>query len=118
MGKDVKNNKGQALIEFILVMPVFIFLIMVIIDLGNIVYKKYNLTSNLDTIVDLYEAGDNQKLSAYASLEGVEVNISSTGEDLTKISISKSINIITPGLSNVIGKDYILSVDRTVYKVD
>ena len=37
------NKKGQALIEFILIMPIFLILIMSLIDVGNIYIKKYEL---------------------------------------------------------------------------
>jgi Flp pilus assembly protein TadG len=115
MVKKINNNKGQALVEFVLVMPIFIFIIMAMVDLGNIIYKKYNLENTLDTVVELYEQGENQKMAAYASVENINLDIKNVGEELTKVSISKDINIITPGLNNILGKNYTLSVDRTVY---
>ena len=39
----MKNKKGQALVEFVVIMPIFIMLLISIIDLGNIIYKKYHL---------------------------------------------------------------------------
>jgi Flp pilus assembly protein TadG len=115
MVKKINNNKGQALVEFVLVMPIFIFIIMAMVDLGNIIYKKYNLENTLDTVVELYEQGENQKMAAYASVENINLDITNVGEELTKVSISKDINIITPGLNNILGKNYTLSVDRTVF---
>jgi Flp pilus assembly protein TadG len=115
MVKRINNNKGQALVEFVLIMPIFIFLIMAMVDLGNIIYKKYNLENTLDTVVELYEQGENQKMAAYVTAENINLDITDAGEDLTKVSISKDINIITPGLNNILGKNYTLSVDRTVY---
>ena len=50
----MKNKKGQALVEFVVIMPIFIMLLISIIDLGNIIYKKYHLENDLDYIVDLY----------------------------------------------------------------
>jgi len=118
MRKEISNNKGQALIEFILIIPIFIFIIMAMVDIGNIIYKKYNLGNTLDTVVELYEQGDSEKMTAFTNLENVDVDITSLGSDLTKITITKSINIITPGLSNVLGSNYILSVDRTIYSIE
>lgn len=118
MRKEISNNKGQALIEFILIIPIFIFIIMAMVDIGNIIYKKYNLGNTLDTVVELYEQGDSEKMTAFTNLENVDIDITSLGSDLTKITISKSINIITPGLSNVLGSNYILSVDRTIYSIE
>lgn len=118
MVKEINNNKGQALIEFVLVMPIFIFIIMAMVDLGNIIYKKYNLENTLDTVVELYQQGENQKMAAYIAVENLNLDITNAGDDLTKISISKGINIITPGLNNILGKSYTLSVDRTIYSVE
>lgn len=119
MIKDIRNSKGQALVEFVLVMPIFIFIIMAMVDLGNIIYKKYNLENTLDTVVELYKQGESQKMAAYASVENIDLDISSISDDLTKVSVKKTINIITPGLNNILGKDYTLSVDRTIFsKVD
>lgn len=115
MVKRINNNKGQALVEFVLIMPIFIFLIMAMVDLGNIIYKKYNLENTLDTVVELYEQGENQKMAAYVAVENINLDITDAGDDLTKVSISKDISIITPGLNNILGKNYTLSVDRTVY---
>lgn len=117
MVKRINNNKGQALVEFVLIMPIFIFLIMAMVDLGNIIFKKYNLENTLDTVVELYEQGENQKMAAYVAVENINLDITDAGDDLTKVSISKDISIITPGLNNILGKNYTLSVDRTVYSI-
>ena len=37
----MKSKKGQALVEFIIIAPIFIMMIMSVIDLGNVIYKKY-----------------------------------------------------------------------------
>lgn len=115
MVKRINNNKGQALVEFVLIMPIFIFLIMAMVDLGNIIYKKYNLENTLDTVVELYEQGENQKMAAFVAVENINVDITDAGDDLTNVTISKDISIITPGLNNILGKNYTLSVDRTIY---
>ena len=118
MVKKINNNKGQALVEFVLVMPIFIFIIMAMVDLGNIIYKKYNLENTLDTVVELYEQGENQKMAAFAAVENIDLDITDAGDDLTKVSISRDISIITPGLNSILGKIYTLSVDRTIYYIE
>ena len=37
------NKKGQALVEFILILPVLLLIAMAMIDIGNIFLKKYDL---------------------------------------------------------------------------
>ena len=40
------NNKGQALIEFVLILPIFLMILFVIIDFGMI----FNAKSNKDRV--------------------------------------------------------------------
>ena len=39
------NKKGQALVEFIIILPVFIFMILAIIDIGKMLYDKSAMQS-------------------------------------------------------------------------
>ena len=41
------NKKGQALVEFILILPVLLLILMAMIDIGNIFLKKYELENSL-----------------------------------------------------------------------
>ena len=54
----MKNKKGQALVEFVIILPIFIFMLLSIIDIGKIIYFRNQLVSELNEVVDLYK---NQK---------------------------------------------------------
>ena len=47
------NNKGQALIEFVLILPIFIFLIFLSVDIGRILYAKNHLETKLNDAIEL-----------------------------------------------------------------
>ena len=47
------NRKGQALIEFVLILPVLILILFIIFDFGNIFYSKYELQNQSMEIVRL-----------------------------------------------------------------
>ena len=49
------KDKGQALIEFVLILPVILLILLYIIEFGRITLKKQQLESNMDLIVNLYE---------------------------------------------------------------
>ena len=49
----MKDSKGQALVEFILIMPVLVFILLAMIDIGNIVVQKYELENELDTVIKI-----------------------------------------------------------------
>ena len=59
----MKNNRGQALVEFIIILPVFLLLIISVIDFGNIISKKYSLENDLDIISDMYKNNKNENIS-------------------------------------------------------
>ena len=47
------DKKGQALIEFVLILPILIMLIFAVIDFGNIFVNKNELESTLGMINDI-----------------------------------------------------------------
>ena len=51
------NNKGQALVEFILILPIFLFLIFAVVDFGLIFSTKSTLENTSTDIVDEIKAG-------------------------------------------------------------
>ena len=51
------NNKGQALIEFVLILPIFILILFSVIDFGIIFNKKSNLENDSVDIINLFKNG-------------------------------------------------------------
>ena len=112
----MKSNKGQALVEFIMIIPIFIFILLAIVDFGNIIYQKYQLENNIDTIADMYVLGDNT-IDDY--LDEISSKISYEKHDkYTTIKLEKNIQINTPGLNNIIGKNYKILAEKTIYDGD
>lgn len=110
----MKDRKGQALVEFIIIMPIFLLMIMSMIDLGNILYKKYSLENELDYIVDLYRENKIDVINAYSNNEGFTINITNNNQ-MTTIEIKKEVNIYTPFLSSIMTNPYRITVDRVIY---
>ena len=108
------NKKGQALIEFILIMPVFMIIIMSLIDVGNIFIKKDELNKSIETIHELYQNNETEKLVLYTTKENItlEENIK---DNLVDIKISKKIKINAPILTNILGKEYKIETTKTFY---
>lgn len=109
----MNNKRGQALIEFILIIPVLVLFILGMFDIGNIIYKKYQLENNLDYIVDLYRVSKNIELQKYINSENITMDTTEDTE-YTTITISKKITIITPGLSKILGSPYSITTDRVI----
>lgn len=110
------NKKGQALVEFIMILPVFLIILMAIIDIGNIYVKKNELNSDLEVISEMYENGKRPELMAYVANENLEYEENVNG-DLVNIEIKKNINVNAPILSNIIGSKYEIKVSKIVYGV-
>ena len=64
------NRKGQALVEFIIILPVLLLIIISMIDIGNIFVKKYDLENDIQTVENLY-TNSPDKLSSYLTKQNI-----------------------------------------------
>lgn len=113
----MRNEKGQALVEFILVLPVFLLFILGTIDLGTIIYKRYQLENNLDYVIDLYKNEKEEMIEPYLLNNKISYEKNKNNDYIT-IKLKKTTKIITPGLSNILGKNYQIEVERTFYETE
>ena len=109
------NKKGQALIEFILIMPVFMIILMSLIDIGNIYIKKNELNSDAQVLEQMYQNNDTQKIALYTANKDIILE-EDTNDNLTTLKLKKKIKINAPILTNILGSNYILETDKTFYK--
>lgn len=106
------DNKGQALIEFILILPVFLLLLFVIVDFGVIFSAKSNLENVSNDIISLYKDGDdiNSIKSLYSDYDiSLELD-----NDYNKFIISYSVDLITPGMNRILSDPYVIKVERVI----
>ena len=109
----MKNNKGQALVEFILILPVILAILLVIIDLGKIFNEKNTLENNSIDIIELYKNGKSidEIKNKYSDIN-ITTNIDN---NYLTLKLKKEIEIITPGLNIVLDNPFIVEVERVVY---
>ncbi len=112
---NMKNNKGQALVEFIIVLPILIFLIISIIDLGNIMIKTYSLNEDLDTVSDMYISGSLDDIENYVATNNISISYKSEDE-FTTITLKKNVKIMSPMLNIAFGKNYDIKASKTLYE--
>ena len=106
------NRKGQALVEFVLILPVLILILFAIIDFGLIVSKKNELENISIDVVTLFKNG-----KSIEEIDGMYSDLlidEEDNNDYTKIVISKDINIMTPGLNLILGDPYKIVVERNI----
>lgn len=111
------KEKGQALVEFILILPVILLIFMALIDIGNIFIQKIGLNDAMQTVTDLYQNDEKKELLAYVANEGLTYD-EKTNNDMITLILQKNIEISAPGLSNVLGKNYTIEETKTIYVGD
>jgi hypothetical protein len=114
----VRSNKGQALLEFVLILPIFLLFLLAIIDFGRIIYEKNRLESITNDVVDLVNNGNltdeqiearlenNYKIPLTLVIDRKSVN--------TIIKLSRDIDVLTPGLGIAISDPYNILVSRVI----
>jgi hypothetical protein len=116
--KRVRSNKGQALIEFVLILPILLLFILGIIDLGCIIYEKTRLENITSEAIDLINNTTLSEKDIEQHLEQnydipLKVNIESGVED-TVVTLSREIDVMTPGLGLAISDPYKVEARRVI----
>ncbi|MBQ6841203.1 MAG: pilus assembly protein [Bacilli bacterium] len=99
------NKKGQALVEFIIVMPIFVMLLLAAFDFVKIIQTKMTLESAIEEVIldNNYKLEDNVLLNK------------ETENDMITYRLSKDVDITSPLITLVIDNSYKVMVERTVY---
>ena len=112
-----RSRKGQALIEFVLILPVLIMIIFAFIDLGRIILENNRLESLTTNVISRYDkTRDYEDVLNYLEeigYENVELSVKEDNNFMT-IILSKELNIVTPGLDSILGDPYQVKVERVV----
>ena len=111
------NRKGQALVEFVLILPIFIMILFSIVDFGMIFNKKNELENISIDIINLLNNNNNKIEEIQKEYQKVDIKLKNE-EKYTIVEISTKVNIITPGLNRVLGNPYIVKVERKIPNVE
>lgn len=123
MKKRLRHEDGQSMVEFALILPVFLLILCGIIDFGWLFYNQLSLNNACRegaryAVVNTAEGANTQAIiehientttTVFAN-DGVNINIeySSPGDptlgDVT-VSLEADITFFTPVLSTVLGKE-------------
>ena len=100
--------------EFIIILPIFLVLVLGVIDLGNILYQKTMLEGKMNDVISMYENG-NSSLEILEDMDLKNTTLDITEDDRTiRIHLKKEIDLITPGLNLVLDNPYQLDVSRSI----
>ena len=109
------NRKGQALIEFVLILPLFILILFAIIDFGLIMSKKNELENMSIDVVTLIKNGKN--IDEINNMYSDVLITKEDGNDFVKIKLSENISVMTPGLNLILGNPYKIEIERNIPNV-
>lgn len=113
----IRNRKGQALIEFVIILPVLIMLIFCFIDLGRIILENNKLENLTTNVINRYEQTKNYEdvldYMKEIGYEDVELSIKKENSTMT-IKLEKKVDMITPGIDSILGDPYNVKVERVV----
>ena len=76
------NNKGQSLVMFIVIIPIFLLIMTLVYDVGSAIYEK-NRLSNTNYVVLEYGLDNIDNVSEMELIELIQKNI----DDLNYVSI-------------------------------
>ncbi len=106
------NRRGQALVEFVLILPVFLMILFVIVDFGVVFNHKNSLENKSADIVRMYQNGTTiDKIKE--TYPDIEININNE-EEYSRLTIYENVKLITPGAYRILGDPFTISVERVV----
>jgi len=111
------NKKGQALVEFVIILPIFIFMILATIDVGKILYFSNRLENKMSDVISMYESGNSiEQINKNLQKDIKKIELKVTKNDkFVEFIIIKKIEIITPGLNLIFDNPYKIETKRVVY---
>ncbi len=114
----IKTQSGQALVEFVMLLPIFIFMILALIDFGKIFYFKNNLENQMNDIILAYENfKTEEELSNQFNLKKDAISLKvKTDSEYVTFQLFKQIDIVTPGLNLILKSPYQIITERVIYR--
>lgn len=120
LGKDIvliqmkRNSKGQALVEFVIILPIILMILFIIIDFSNIFYQKNHLESTLNDVVEYKENGkSNSYIKDKINDSSISISYKKIDDSLD-IKITKKVNLITPFSSLFFDNPFVIKTERMI----
>ena len=111
-GFVLTNNKGQALVEFILIFPIIVLILCIIIDFSNVFVSENKLENKLDDVIYLIRNNKENDINNILD-NNTKYSISKSGSYAT-VELTSKVKFITP-FSNIFFKnDYNISTKRVI----
>lgn len=113
----MNNKRGQALVEFVIILPIFVFMVLAIIDVGKIIYIRNEMENELSNVIDLYRNKKTyDEILKEVKINDQDINLEIKNNDNEKVTfyLKKDVEIVTPGLNVVFDNPYVVEVKRVI----
>ena len=112
----MKNKRGQALVEFVIILPVIIFIIMGLVDTMIIFSHKNNAESKMPDIIKLYNENESDENITKFIQKDLKTATFKSNKDAkySYLEITDNYEFITPGLSTILGNPYKIITERVI----
>lgn len=110
------NKKGQALVEFIIILPIMIFVLLAIVDFGIMSYNKNRLENMIDDVSKMYKNNETtEEINKFIKDNDKDITYQiNNKEKYITIKLSKKYKSITPGIDKIF-KISNIDVEREIY---
>lgn len=95
----IKNQKGQAFFEFVLILPIIILLLLGIMSIGLIFIEKIELESKVVDTIQIWKQQDSSLAELKDKLKKEELEVSiieNTTTSFVTIRVTKRISLLGP----------------------
>ncbi len=108
-----QNNKGQALVEFVLILPIILMILFIIIDFAHVHYERNHLESVLNDVI--YMIKDDKSTNEIKSTLDEDVNyVVTNNTDFANVVMTKEVLLVTPFSNLFFDNPYLIKVERTI----
>lgn len=98
------NKKGQALLEFVIILPIFFIIVLFLLDFSNIFYNKIYLENQLNNYVNDNKVNNDINYKKNITREYIE------------ITLSKDLKLLNPILKEILTNPYNISTSVILYE--
>lgn len=96
------NNKGQALVEFLLILPILIIIMLLVVDLGRLMIMK----NHLETVLISVDKNTNEIYDKEYKITLEKKN--------NYIYLKSCTDVYTPGLSKILGSPACVETSKKI----
>ena len=109
------KNKGQALVEFVLILPILLLLIFAFFDISRIMLGRNHIESVMDEVVRLVRDDSSyDEINNYLAEDDYNITCKINNGEYTEIVLSSSIDLITPLMKRVLNNPYTIEIERSI----